>query len=236
MTQAARERARVRVPLLVISAAAWLTLVATSAGDAHGRHAPLRLSSLALDSLLMLAAMMAPLLTGPVRDIRDRSLARQRARSIAAFAASYAAVWMAAGAVLQAIALRARVVESPLPMVCVACAAAVWQCSPLKQRWLNRGHVHPELAAGGHAADVAAMRFGVTHGVWCVGSCWALMLLPLLVSRGHVVAMFAVSLWLAAERFERPVPPSWRLRGPSKAARAALALCYRPAIRSSTTY
>jgi hypothetical protein len=49
------------------------------------------------------------------------------------------------------------------------------------------------------------------------------MLLPLVISRGHIAAMAAVSLWLFAERLERPMPPRWRLRGPGKAARIAMA-------------
>ena len=67
--------------------------------------------------------------------------------------------------------------------------------------------------------------FGITHAVWCVGSCWALMLLPLLVSHGHIAVMAAVALWLAAERLDRPRTPRWRWRwhGPGKAARIVIA-------------
>src|SRR6266849_2989216 len=140
MTPAARERATVRVPLLVVSAAAWLEILVTP-GATHAHHETARLSSLAIDWFVMLAAMMAPLLTGPVRHIRDRSLARQRAWSIVLFVSGYALVWMAAGAILQSIAIRAAVVEPPMVFVFFACAAAVWQCSPLKQQCLNRGHV-----------------------------------------------------------------------------------------------
>jgi predicted metal-binding membrane protein len=227
MTPAARERARVRAPLLIVSAAAWAILAATSlaaeSGAAHAHHATPRLPSLAIDWLLMVAAMMGPLLTGPVRHIRDRSLARQRARSVTLFAAGYAAVWMAAGAVLEAIALGALAVESPLPIVICVCAAAVWQCSPIKQQCVNRGHVHPELAPGGRAADAAAQRFGVTHGLWCAGSCWALMLLPLVATHAHAAVMVIVSLWIAAERLERPMPRAWRVRAPQKALRLVYA-------------
>jgi len=237
MTPAARERAQVRVPLLIVSAAAWLILVAAP-GTTHPHHATARLSWFAIDWLVMLGAMMAPLLNEPVRHTRDRSLARQRARSLVLFVAGYTAIWMAAGGVLQAIAVRALVVHSPMPLMFFAFVAAVWQCSPLKQQCLNRAHDHPELAAGGHAADVAALRFGVVHGVWCVGSCWALMLLPLLVTRTHVGAMACVFAWMAAERLERPMPRAWRVRTPEKAvrlvyARLTLIMPSRAAIRPS---
>jgi predicted metal-binding membrane protein len=218
MTPAGRERAQVRVPLLIVSAAGWLLLVSTP-GATHDHHASAGLSRLAFGWFLMVAAMMAPLLAEPVRHIRDRSLAWQRARSIALFVAGYAIVWMAAGAVLQAVAMRGLAVESWMTMLVFACVAAVWQCSPLKQQCLNRGHAHPELAPGGRDATAGALRFGLTHGIWCVGSCWALMLLPLLVTRRHTAAMMLAFLWIAAERLERPTARTWRLRAPDKAVR-----------------
>src|SRR5262245_59793308 len=109
MTAAARERAAVRVPLLIVSAAAWLILIGRPTSHAH--HPEVFSAS---GWLWMLAAMMAPVLTGPVRYIRDRSLARQRARSILSFVGGYAAVWMGAGAVLQSTAARLAAVDSSI--------------------------------------------------------------------------------------------------------------------------
>ena len=132
---------------------------------------------------------------------------------------------VAAGGVLLAIELAVKLLaaQSYLPVGGVVLIASVWQVSPIKQRCLNRCHAHTELAAFGAAADLDALRFGLAHGVWCVGSCWALMLLPLVVSGGHIAVMAGVSLWLAAERLERPMPPRWEWRGPNKAARILVA-------------
>ena len=244
MTPAARERLQVRVPMLLMSAAAWMLLVIDPRGMAlHAHHSttvpgapPSSVSfemlmahnppaSLAAGWTLMLVAMMLPLVIAPVRHIRDRSFPRRRGRAILLFVASYAAVWMAAGVVMFALALTVRLVapQSFVPVALMTVVALVWQFSPAKQRCLNRGHAHPELAAFGSAADIDALRFGWTHGVWCVGSCWALMLLPMLMSRGHMAAMAAVSLCMFAERLDRPMPPRWRLRGVNKAARIAVA-------------
>jgi predicted metal-binding membrane protein len=180
---------------------------------------------LALGWALMLVAMMAPLLTAPVRHVRDRSFARRRARAVALFVAGYGAIWSAAGAALLTVALAGRrsAPESSVPVALATLIALVWQFSPAKQSCLNRCHAHAELAAFAPAADLGALRFGLTHGIWCVGSCWALMLLPLLVSRGHLAAMAAVTLWILAERLERPMPPGWRWRGPGKAVRLVVA-------------
>jgi predicted metal-binding membrane protein len=137
----------------------------------------------------------------------------------------YAAVWMAAGGVLIAamLVLTLLAPQSYLPAVAVGVIAFVWQCSPLKQRCLNRGHNHSELAAFGVAADWDALRFGLTHGVWCVGSCWALMLLPMLLRQGHFAAMAFVTFVMVSERLERPGRLSWRLRFPGKLMRILFA-------------
>lgn len=242
MTPAARERLQIRAPLLFISAVAWILFVIEPSGTAlsalcsagmlgrapSSREMLLALnapSSLALGWALMLAAMMAPLLIAPVRHVRDRSFAQRRARAVVLFVTAYFAVWMAAGVVLLALAFVVRlfVPGSSMPVATVTVVALAWQFSPLKQRCLNRCHAQGELAAFGLAADLDALRFGFTQGVWCIGSCWALMLLPLVVSGGHVAAMAAVAVLLFAERLDRPMLPGWRWRGMSKAARIVVA-------------
>jgi predicted metal-binding membrane protein len=180
-----------------------------------------RFATMPLSWALMMTAMMAPLVMAPVRHIRDRSFARRRVGAIALFAAGYAALWMIAGVLLIALAMAAGQIVSGSAsayVVTISAIAVAWQFSPFKQRCLNRCHAHPELAAFGLAALLDAFRFGLKHGAWCVGSCWALMLFPLAILRGHLAAMIAVTLWLAAERLKTPVPPCWRWRSPSTAA------------------
>jgi len=234
----------VRAPLVLISAAAWMALVIEPGGAAFLAHcSPEMLARAALSLSLeptmapepiasfwsgwavMLAAMMAPLVVAPVRHLCDRSFPRRRTRAIVLFGSGYVAVWMAAGVMLLALAIAARlIVHESYAMVSVGTLIAlIWQFSPVKQRCLNRCHARTELAAFGLAADLDALRFGLTLGVWCVGSCWALMLLPLLVSGGHVAAMAAGALWLLAERLDRPMRPRWHVRGLGKAARLVIA-------------
>jgi predicted metal-binding membrane protein len=175
--------------------------------------------------LLMLVAMTPPLIAAPLRHVRERSFAHRRARAMALFVIGYGAVWMVAGMGLQVMALAAQVaVSNPLMRIALATAAAtLWQVSPAKQWCLNRCHRRPQLAASGAPADCAAFDFGLNHGAACVGACWALMLLPLLVGQGHVFAMLAVMLFATAERLEGAAPLAWRWRGPGKALRIAAA-------------
>lgn len=243
MTPAARERLQIRAPILLVSAAAWTLLTVGRGGTRLAAHCSTRMLGVTgspglLDTLmgfnspgsllvgwaLMLTAMMGPLLIPPLRHVHQRSFARSRARATVLFVAGYATIWMATSGVFVMLALAVPlIVRDSWFVALVILGALLWQFSPAKQGCLNRGHAHPELAAFGRAANMDAFRFGVTHGVWCVGSCWALMLLPFLFPRGHVAAMAAVTLWLFCERIERPMPPRWELRSPVRAARIVAA-------------
>jgi predicted metal-binding membrane protein len=216
----AQELARVRNPVLFASAITWVLLFVDPGGALMGAHclAMSTRTSLAAGWVLMLVAMMAPVLIAPIGHLRLRSFSHRRARAITLFVVAYAAIWIAVGGVLLSVA---SLLASPsyLPAVSVGLIALVWQCSPIKQRCLNRCHAHRELAAFGAAADLDALRFGTTHALWCAGSCWALMLFPLLLPlspslpHGHLVAMAAVAILIFSERLEHPLPPRWSLRG-----------------------
>lgn len=227
-----RELVRVRNALLCISGIAWVALLfwpgmsshctAMASGSTSWREllempkAINALASLEAGWFLMLVAMMAPMLISPANHIRMQSFRHRRLRSIGLFLIGYFGIWLAAGVVLMSTELQAESIVRPLylSMACVA-VVLIWQFSPVKQYCLNRVHLHPRLAAFGQAADHAALRFGVGHGIWCVGSCWAMMVLPMLLSRGHVGAMLTVSILTFSERLEKPAWPcwSWRLSG-----------------------
>jgi predicted metal-binding membrane protein len=177
-------------------------------------------------TVVMIIAMMSPLVVAPLRHVRERTFVRRRARSTLLFLAGYVLVWMSAGMALQAFALAVRgIVPTAIDGFGAAVVAAMlWQISPAKQWCLNRCHRHPHLAAFGTQADRAAFVFGLTNGSACAGACWALMLLPLLLIHGHVIGMSAVTLFVIAERVERPAALGWRWRGLRKALRIARAL------------
>ena len=242
MIDIAREVARVRYPVLAVSAVAWGALAggpgvhiagvevfcsATGSGSAPPGASPFLLlalnppSALAAGWALMLVAMMSPLVISELHHIRFTSLARRRARSIALFAAGYGGVWMLCGTVLTGGELVALAVApgSYVPAIVAGLVASLWQASPLKQHCLNKCHGNRPLRAFGLQADLDAFRFGWTRGVWCIGSCGALMLFLLLLPEGHLVAMAAVAVLVFCERLEDPEPPGWKMRGLRKARR-----------------
>ena len=237
----ALELGRVRNPVLLVSALAWILLMIEPASLAAAHCSALSAGAtpitfqmllamnppgrLVANWALMLVAMMLPTLIPSLWHIRTRSFTHRRTRSAALFLAGYGAVWMGAGGVLVALQLAIKISapQSNSPMAGMAIIALVWQCSPAKQRYLNRSHAHTEMAAFGPKADLDALLFGVTHGIWCSGSCWALMLLPMLLTRGHIAAMAAATVLILGERLEHPVPPCWRWRRLGKVKRFVVA-------------
>ncbi|TPE52517.1 DUF2182 domain-containing protein [Amaricoccus solimangrovi] len=183
------------------------------------------LAALALAWGLMIVAMMAPLLPAPLAHLRARSFAGARTRACAGFLAGYGLVWAAAGVPLVALALTLRLAapgDWAPALLCLA-GAALWQAAPARRRALNRCHRLPPVPAFGAAAALAPPDFGIRHGLWCATTCAPLMLVTLLVPAGHLLAMALAAAWLGAERIERPFPPRWSFRPPTRLARAALA-------------
>ena len=55
------------------------------------------------------------------------------------------------------------------------------------------------------------MRLGLDHGLYCVGCCWAIMLLMFVVGTGNVGWMLALGAVMAVEK---NLPGGRRLSGP----------------------
>ena len=272
MTPEARERRRIRRPVLAVTAVAWaVTLLAdplrsasgsgaaSAAGQGpaaaalearlahtgHAHHAVVdtglpashpsteNVVGLLIGWALMLTAMMAPLLIPALRHVRARSLRSRRWRAVSLVTVAHAAVWTVGGIVLLAVAsaLRSVTGHADLAMLLGLIAALTWQLSPLKQHCLNMHCAHPPISSFGSAADRDALRFGSTHAAWCLGSCWALMLVSLLAPAWHVAVMLVVSVWMWVEPLDRPERPTWRLRLPLRFLRIAGATVRSLALR-----
>ena len=282
MTPEARERRRIRTPVLAVTAVAWaVTLLAdplrsasgSAAGSApgsgagqgpapaalhagHAHHAVVdaglpashashasteNVAGILIGWALMLTAMMAPLVIPALRHVHARSLRSRRWRLVSLVTVAHAAVWTVGGIVLLAVAsaLRSVTGHADLAVLLGLVAALSWQLSPLKQYCLNRHCAHPPISSFGSAADRDALRFGATHAAWCLGSCWALMLVSLLAPPWHVAVMLVVSVWMWVEPLDRPERPTWRVRLPLRFLRIAGAtvrsLPQRVAIRAGSS-
>jgi predicted metal-binding membrane protein len=214
--------ARVPVPILAAVAAAWGAAVAAeSSGIAGSLHHDTLLEGgpgLGLSLLLflvswqvMVAAMMLPSSLPMVRMFSVASArVPARGRTMAAFVGAYALVWSAFGllAFLGDAGLHAAVASSPwlesndwaiAPSVLLL--AGAFQFTPLKDACL-RACRHPASFLRRHYRRGAggAFELGARHGLFCVGCCWALMLVMFAVGAASLVWMALLTALMVHEK------------------------------------
>ena len=208
----ARNR-RVPWPVVLAVAAAWaLAIVAELTGTAEALHhdslieggpplwAALLLFLLAWQA--MVAAMMLPSSLPLIRLFDGVSAAQEHPRRVfVAFLGGYVAVWTAFGAFafFGDVVLHRTVDAVPwleerpwLIGGSVLVLAGAFQFSDLKERCLSKCRLPgPYLLAHYRRGPAAGFRLGSGHGLFCVGCCWALMLVMF-------AAGVAVLWWMAA--------------------------------------
>lgn len=213
--------------LLGMAALAWFATASSSAPhmrmgllSSHG-SAPMSPSMAMMGLflwmwLVMMVAMMLPALT-PVVVTFDRWVRRtRRSRSATAFfVGGYLLVWGGSGLVVYA----AIVYLTPfLPSgeagvrlgAGLLVLAGVYQLTPLKEGCLR--HCRSPLAfVAQHASrlrrgGLAGTKVGAVHGIFCVGCCWGLMLVLILLGMMSLVWMAAVA---GVILLEKTLPRDW---------------------------
>jgi predicted metal-binding membrane protein len=164
---------------------------------------------------VMAIAMVPPLAMGLLRHVSVRSFQPRRHRAIAEFLGAAMVCWLLAG--LAALPLVLSIPMSPAGQSMATAGAfglaALWQLTPMKRSALRRCHRTFPLAPHGWQADRDCLRYGFTHGAYCVASCWAMMLAAMLSVHASLAMLF-VQVIAIEERREREPPR----------ARAAIAL------------
>lgn len=156
--------------------------------------------------LVMLLAMMPLLLAGPMDYLWQRSLPRKRAIALLVFLLGFVSVWTLAGIALTVLSISLKLLANATgwnSVLLVSLVALFWQATPIKQSALNRCHFPPRISAFGWSMVQDCLRYGLIKGSWCIVACWPLMLLPMLVERGHLLVMLVCMIWLVRER-QRP--------------------------------
>ena len=161
--------------------------------------------------LAMMTAMMFPAIS-PVVKLYGRAAAAGRVAPLPFFVAGYIAVWTAMG--LPAY-FAWRWLMDPIaegePWAgrlagAVLIAAAVWQLTPLKSVCLRhcRSPISFFLRFGSNVTRPAgAAWMGIRHGLFCLGCCWALMLVLVAVGTMNLAWMIALALLIALEKNAR---------------------------------
>jgi len=159
----------------------------------------------------MIAAMMLPSALPLIRLFNRASAAQPRARAArVAFVASYALVWTGFGgaAFLFDTLVHATVDASPWLLAHgyligggTLIAAGVFQFSPLKEACLRQCRNPGAFLLRHYRRGVGrAFATGLWHGVFCLGCCWALMLVAFGAGVANLIWMAALTLLMTLEK------------------------------------
>jgi len=175
--------------------------------------------------LAMMVAMMLPsalpmlLLYRRLQRFRGAAAAE---RDTALVAAGYFVVWtgfgvvaFCAGVAITQAAMQSRSLSQAVPLLTALglLLAGLWQFTPWKSACL--AHCRDPLpdisrARGG---ALGAWRLGLSHGAFCAGCCWGIMLVQLGLGVMNLALMIALAGWIALEKLTRFGPQLQRLGG-----------------------
>jgi len=195
--------------LLGCAAAAWLVSVRQAASMAGmGGMAMVGAGPFLVTWVAMMVAMMFPAVTPMV--LTHAGVVRSRGEGTAptvAFVAGYLVVWTAAGLVLLGVTrLLGSSLATPLtgwlPHLggAVLLLAGLYQLTPVKTACLRacRSPVDFILSHDFGVGTSAAARTGISHGLQCLGCCWALMAVLAVLGLMNLawMAVFAIVFFL----------------------------------------
>jgi predicted metal-binding membrane protein len=193
----------------VIAGLAWLAVIAVARGmSAMGGTMGLGLVAFMPVWTLMMAAMMLPSVA-PVAVLYGRSVTHNRVLRLAQFAAGYIVVWGLAGLPAFAIAALLSSVAMDHPETARYMAAGIflvlglYQVSPLKDRCLS--HCRSPFSLLMHYANfhgpLRYLRAGTHHALYCLGCCWALMLVLVVAGIMNLLVMVVLAAVILIEKY-----------------------------------
>lgn len=212
--------------LLIIAGTAWWFLIASEAAMTTTSDNGFIMSVMALVMtpsdpghylfaaslmwVVMMAAMMLPAVLPLVILYRKMDRGRFPNLDSMMFSSGYLTAWsaFAIGAAGAQWWLHAQgVLHGPLLATgttltgIIFIGAGLYQFTPLKEACINRCQSPLGFfMANWHGGRLGAFRMGCTHGLYCTGCCWALMLLMFAGGAMSVPTMAALSTFILAER------------------------------------
>jgi predicted metal-binding membrane protein len=162
---------------------------------------------------IMTIAMMLPTTTPLVLMFSRLVAGRSNAAGLVALlVGGYLAVWIGFGAVVFG-AIRALeastagnewiAAHSWIASAAILAGAGVYQFTPLKYACLEKCRTPMSFLMGGwRGANPAsdALRLGASHGLFCLGCCWSLMLVMFAMGTNGLAWMLALGVVMAAEK------------------------------------
>ena len=185
-------------------ASAWMMTVHWDA-----RHVFLLWAMWAVMMVGMMLPSAAPLLLLYGVAVRRQGRGLAASRQIYALAGGYATVWafFSVGATAAQRILSARLIVSPMMTTShmvgagLLIVAGVYQLTPLKLACLQKCQSPLSVMMHRWRSGVAgAFRMGIDHGAYCLGCCWALMLLLFAGGVMNLAVIFALTAFVAFEK------------------------------------
>ena len=231
------QRATTLALLVVVPAACWIWIVVLARdmyGPMTGASAWMMTPAWEARHLLLLWGMWTAMMTGMMLPsaapfvliyslVARRSSASTARPSTYALAAGYLTVWtfFSLGATaLQSLLTTLRVLSPMMEVTGRGVAAAflvlagLYQFTPLKHACLRMCR-SPFffLMSGWRPGAPAAFLMGLTHGTYCFGCCWALMLLLFAGGVMNLIVIVALTALVAFEKLTAPGARSTQVTG-----------------------
>lgn len=212
----------ITLALIGLSVAAWIATLAWARSAGMGAMPGtmgMNLVAFVVMWALMMTAMMLPSV-GPFVGVYQRTITESRLPRLLGLGLGYLAVWAAVGVVAFGIATwfgdlaAGNATTAQVVAVATFALVGIYQLSPLKYRCLSHcrtpiGHLIHYLGFTGSWRDVRA---GLSHGWFCLGCCWALMVLMVAFGVMNIAAMIGLAaviaiekIWQHGERFARVI-------------------------------
>ena len=149
-------------------------------------------------TIWMMLPTSLPLLATFGAVARDRA---DRALLLALVVAGYLAIWSLFGVVVYGVQVATP--RLALGSGAILLLAGLYQFTPLKHRCLDKCRSPLSFVIAhwqGRHDRWQALRLGIDHGLFCVGCCWALMLLMFVAGMNSVAWMLALAAVMAIEK------------------------------------
>jgi predicted metal-binding membrane protein len=200
--------------LLPVASWAWIVVLARDmSGPMTGASAWMMTTVWDAPHVFLLWLMWAVMMTGMMLPSAAPVIVLTAGPRAYFVALGYLAVWAAfsAGATALQLLLMQLLIVTPMMQVSssrigavLLVFAGVYQLTPLKQACLSTCQSPMAfLTRRWRSGLVGAFRLGVEHGVYCVGCCWALMLL---LFAGGVMNLVVIAALTAFVAFEKLLP------------------------------
>jgi predicted metal-binding membrane protein len=223
--------------LLFLAAAAWAATLVLARGMA-GMTGTMGFGIAAFVAVwtLMMAAMMLPSVA-PLASLYARSVTASRTTRLGALVLGYLLVWAVAGVPAYGLAWLTSWLDGHHPAaahglaIAIFAACGVYQLTGAKDWCLAhcRSPIGLLMHYGSFRGRTRDLRVGAHHGAYCLGCCWALMLVLIAVGVMNIVAMVALAVVILVEKVSPRGELIARLAGVAALA-LAVAIIWEPGL------